>query len=299
MNLKAVTYAAYGGPDVLKLHDVPVPAPSRGQVRVRVRAAAVNPADCKIRSGAWGTTRPLPAIPGLDVAGVVDAVGPDAEFVIGDKVFGHAVGGSYAEYALASTVAIKPAELDWDSAVAIPTSGAAALRALNLLDLTAGRTLLVNGAAGSVGTFAVQLALREGITVIGTSSPTHHDSLRQLGVIPTTYGDGLIERVGALAPLGIDAALDAAGRGFWRAALKLGTPPQQIVTLVDGEAEQAGITYSTKAHHSAAQLSELAALVAVGELVLPPPRRFPLSDAAAAHEATEHGHGRGKIVINS
>ncbi len=284
---------------MLTLVDVPVPEPTGAQVRVAVRAAGVNPIDWKIRSGTMSRTATFPTIPGLEIAGVVDAVGPDAAgFAVGDEVFGWSDSGGYAEYALATTVAAKPAALDWSQAVSIPVSAETASRGLNLLDLKSVETLLIHGAAGAVGTVAVQLARQAGVTVIGTAGPGNQDGLRALGAIPTTYGDGLVERVRALAPQGIDTVLDAAGHGALPASVELrGATTDRIVTLADGAAFEMGITFSSAGERNTAILNTVGGLVAAGDVTLPPPRTFSLADAAAAQQESETGHGRGKIVL--
>src|SRR5215475_289807 len=178
-----ITYARYGGPDVLSLSRAEIPQPGPGQVRIRVRAVAVNPIDAKIRSGRMDGVFPIrfPVLPGWDVAGVVDAVG--------DEVFGVAAVGGYSEYALLDRPVPKPAALSWEAAAAVVTVGEAAFRALKHLGLTAGQTLLVLGAGGSVGTIAVQLATARGIKVIGTAADGDIGRLTGLGAIAVRYGD--------------------------------------------------------------------------------------------------------------
>lgn len=268
-------------------------------MRVAVRAAGVNPIDWKIRSGTMSRDAKFPTIPGLEIAGVVDAVGPDTHgFAVGDEVFGWSDSGGYAEYALATTVAAKPPTLEWSDAVGIPVAAETATRGLTLLNLKPGETLLIHGAGGAVGTVAVQLARRAGVTVIGTAGAGSHDALRALGAVPTTYGDGLVERVRALAPQGIDAVLDAAGHGALPASVELrGGTTDRIVTLADGAAFDMGITFSSAGDRNTDILNTVGALVAAGDVTLPAPRPFPLADAAAAHQESATGHGRGKIVL--
>ncbi|AII07103.1 NADPH:quinone reductase [Rhodococcus opacus] len=299
--MKAVSYSSYGGPEVLETHDVPVPEPTGNQVRLVIRAAGVNPIDWKLRSGSMAEVMSVqfPKIPGSEVAGVVDAVGPDATgVVVGDEVFGWSDTGGYAEYALASIVVPKPKGLSWTDAATIPVAGEAATRGLRLLKLTSGETLLVNGASGAVGTIAAQLALDSGVTVIGTASEKHHDALRELGVTPTTYGEGLAARVRELAPNGVDAVLDA-GFGGLEAAMELRGGTDRIVTLSDGAAFGLGITFSSgnAGDRNAETLRRLGALAADGKLALPPARTFPLADAADAQRAGEKGGSRGKILL--
>jgi NADPH:quinone reductase-like Zn-dependent oxidoreductase len=299
--MKAVSYSSYGGPDVLEVVDVPVPEPTGNQVRLAVRAAGVNPIDWKVRSGSMAEVMSVqfPKVPGSEVAGVVDAVGPSATgAVVGDEMFGWSDTGGYADYVLATVIVPKPHELSWTDAVTIPVAGEAADRGLRLLDLREGETLLVNGASGTVGTLAVQLARQRGVTVIGTASERHHDALRALDVVPTTYGDGLAQRVRELAPQGVDAVLDA-GVGGLPAAVELRGGTERIVTLSDGAAFELGITFSsgTSDDWSAEILRRLGSAAAAGALALPPARTFALAGAADAHRESEKGGSRGKLVL--
>ena len=203
--MKAVVIDEFGGPGVLHVADRELPEPGAGQVRVRVRAAGVNGIDGTIRSGAAQQMFPtqLPAVLGLEIAGTVDGVGPGVEgLAAGDDVLGFADGGGYAEYALATTVAPKPAELGWTEAAALPVAAETALRVLGLLEVARGDTVLIHGAAGAVGTVAVQIAVARGGAVIGTASEPNHDYLRELGATPVLYGGGLVDRVRALRRTG-------------------------------------------------------------------------------------------------
>ena len=204
--MKAVQYDEFGDPEVLHVAEVEEPHAGAGQIRVAVKGASVNAFDWKKLSGMVGGD--LPIIPGSDVAGVVDEVGEGVtDVAVGDEVFGNAVGGGAAEHALMSQYAIKPAALSWEEAAGMPVAVETSVRALDLLGVEPGQTVLVNGAAGGVGTAAVQFARARGARVIGTASASNHDFLRSLGVEPTIYGDGLVERVRELAPDGVDRAL--------------------------------------------------------------------------------------------
>ncbi|WP_158850789.1 NADP-dependent oxidoreductase [Saccharothrix deserti] len=301
--MKAVVLSRFGGPEELVLTDAERPEPGPGQVRVEVRAAGVNRFDVKVRSGIMESVfrTPLPTILGSEVAGVVDALGPDVTGVsVGDHVFGWADTGSYAEYALASTFAPKPEALSWEHAVALPTAAETADRVLDLLDVRPGETLLVHGAAGSVGTMAVQLALSAGVRVIGTAGPDNQEHVAALGATPTTYGEGLVERVRALAPEGIDAVFDVAGKGALPASIELRGGTDRIVTIADGAAGEYGVVFSsTPSKRSPERLAELADLAARGELVIAVGGTFPLADAAEAHRVSASGHGRGKLVLTA
>lgn len=322
---RAVVFRSYGGPDVLELVEVPEPTAGENEVRVRVRAAGVNPVDCKIRQGAFATAAAdhFPQTLGNEFAGIVDQVGAglagagqvggdqvDADQAdqpgtaasgvsVGDEVLGFTTAAAYAEYVVvpAAHVTRKPPALSWEVAGVLSAAGQAAYRALRTLRLAAGETLLVHAAAGGVGTMAVQLARAQGATVIGTASPHNHDYLRTLGAIPVSYGDGLVERVRAVAPGGVDAALDAVGGAAIHASLALVADPSRIVTLVDQAAAARYGIQRLSGGRSAATLAGFAGLAAAGALRVSIWRSFPLARAAEAHREVETGHVRGKVVL--
>lgn len=300
---RSVVFRAYGGPDVLELVEVPDPIAGEGEVRVRVRAAGVNPVDCKIRRGEFATAdNPgrFPQTLGNEFAGVVDQVGPGVRDVSeGDDVMGFTTATAYADYVVvpAGQITAKPPGLSWAVAGSLSAAGQAAYHALRTLRLAAGETLLVHAAAGGVGTVAVQLARHLGATVIGTASPRNHPYLRALGVIPVAYGDGLVARVRAVAPGGVDAALDAVGGEAIPASLELVADRNRIVTLVDQDAATRYGIHRLRGARSAATLARLAALAASGVLRLSIWRSFPLASAAEAHREVETGHVRGKVVL--
>ena len=298
--MKAVVIDEFGGPGVLHVADRELPDPGAGQVRVRVRAAGVNGIDGTIRAGAAQQMFPtqLPAVLGLEIAGTVDGVGPGVEgLAAGDDVLGFADGGGYAEYALATTVAPKPAELGWTEAAALPVAAETALRVLRLLEVTRGDTLLIHGAAGGVGTVAVQLAVARGAIVIGTASEANHDYLREIGATPVLYGEGLVERVRAAAPDGVDAVFDAAGRGALPDSIGLRGGTSRIVTIADPAAFGLGIPFSGEADRDAGDLAEVARQAGDGRLRVTVAETYSLEEAPAAHEAVATGHGRGKVVL--
>ncbi len=298
--MKAVVIDEFGGPGVLHVADRELPEPGAGQVRVRVRAAGVNGIDGTIRSGAAQQMFPtqLPAVLGLEIAGTVDGVGPGVEgLAAGDDVLGFADGGGYAEYALATTVAPKPAGLEWAAAAALPVAAETALRVLRLLEVTQGDTLLIHGAAGGVGTVAVQLAVARGAIVIGTASEANHDHLRELGATPVLYGEGLVDRVRAAAPDGVDAVFDAAGRGALPDSIGLRGGTSRIVTIADPAAFGLGIPFSGEASRDAGDLAEVARQASDGRLRVTVAETYSLEEAPAAHEAVATGHGRGKVVL--
>ncbi|MEU0424509.1 NADP-dependent oxidoreductase [Streptomyces canus] len=298
--MKAILFDRFGGTEVLHEADIEVPQPGPGQVRVRVRAAGLNALDGKIRSGAMQAAFPtaLPAVPGAELAGVVDALGEGVQDVrVGDEVLGWSDTGSYAEYALATTVAPKPAGLDWQHAVALPVAGETAERVLDLLGVTAGETVLMHGAAGAVGTLAVQLATARGARVIATAGPANQDYLTSLGATATLYGEGLVERVRALAPDGVDAVFDLAGKGALDDSIALRGGTERIVTIADFRAHQLGVTFSSGGQgRSAARLAELAQDAATGKLVTTV-TAYPLTEAATAQQVSDAGHGRGKLAL--
>jgi NADPH:quinone reductase-like Zn-dependent oxidoreductase len=216
--MKAVLFDRFGGPEVLKIADLPDPHAGTGQVRIAVRAAGVNPSDWKKRKGLLDEE--LPQTLGYEAAGVVDEVGEGVTAVaFGDRVFGYSVdGAAQAELAVLSHYAAIPPSLDFADAAALPAAIETAARALDQLGVEGAHTLLVNGASGSVGSAAVQLAVARGTRVIGTASPPNHEYLRSLGAAPVAYGEGLVERVGALAPGGSISRSTSPGAGCSRSS---------------------------------------------------------------------------------
>ncbi len=298
--MRAIQFTEFGGPEVLHVADLPERHPAEGQIRVRVRAVGINPIDWKVRSGMMGGE--LPKVTGQEVSGVVDALGDGVSDVsLGDEVFGPAAGGGgAAEYALVENWASIPPSLDFAGAAALPVAVETASRTLDLVQAGDGQTVLVNGAAGAVGIATVQLARERGARVIGTASPGNHDYLRSYGAEPTTYGDGLVERVRAIAPDGVDRAIDAAGGGALPALVELAGGPANVVTIADYEgAQQTGVTMtggpdSVRAWYALAQAAEL---IEAGRFSLPVAQTFALEQIAAAHALSETGHVRGKLVL--
>lgn len=322
--MEAIVYEEFGGPEVLRYEaGVAVPEPGPGEVRVKVAAVGVNPLDWKRRYGwveqFYPTT--FPAVPGLEFAGTVDAVGVDGagadgaaagagatgpdgtELRVGDEVFGWTKTGAYAQYALADIVARKPAGLSWELAASLPVAGETAARVLGLLGVRAGETLLLHGAAGAVGAVAAQLAVAAGATVIGTASERNHAFLRELGVTPVTYGEGLADRVRAAAPRGVDAVFDAAGTDNLPVSIELtGGEKSRIVTISapNDTAAEHGIVFSaggTDPSVVSRQLAEQARLVVEGRLRVDVAETLPLKEAVRAQELSEAGHVRGKLVL--
>ncbi|MEU6619594.1 NADP-dependent oxidoreductase [Streptomyces litmocidini] len=306
--MEAIVYEEFGGPEVLR-HEAGVakPEPGPGEVRVKVAAVGVNPVDWKRRRGWVEAFYPttFPAVPGLEFAGTVDALGEGVtDLAVGDEVLGWTKTGAYAEYAIAGTVAPKPAGLSWEAAASLPVAGETAQRVLDLLRVREGETLFLHGAAGVVGSVAVQLAVAAGITVIGSASESNHAYLRELGAIPVAYGDGLADRVRAAAPEGVDAVFDAAGHGVLPVAVELlgggDAAKERIVTIAATDAEEHGIVFSGVTGDPddvRRGLVSQARLAAEGALTVRLAETLPLKEAARAQEASESGHVRGKIVL--
>ncbi len=300
--MKAVQFDQNGGPEVLHVAEVEEPHAGPGQVRIAVRAVGINPVDYKIRGGMFGGPVTSPVTTALDASGVVDEVGEGVDGVaVGDEVFGQAVGGAAAEYDVLAVWASKPATLSFEEAAGLPVAVETAKRALRVVGLTPGATVLVNGAAGGVGIAAVQLALADGAgTVIGTASEGNHEYLRSLGAVPTTYGDGLVERVRELAPDGVDLAFDTAGHGVLPALVEITGDPGRVVTIASYDAADHGVHLTSGGAGEARSwdaLEQATALFEQGRFSLPVAQVFPFERAAEAHALSEGGHVRGKLVL--
>jgi NADPH:quinone reductase-like Zn-dependent oxidoreductase len=302
---------------VLRVAEVEEPHAGPGRIRVAVRASGISPGETLIRSGAMRDMVPtaLPYRTGFDAAGVVDEVGEGVTGVaIGDEVFGMAdpaERGANADFAVLAAWAPKPAAWSWEEAGGAAGAIETSTRVLDRLAVRAGRTLLVQGAAGGVGTIAVQMAAARGAAVIGTASERNHGLLRSLGAEPTTYGPGLAGRVRALAPDGVDAVFDCAG-GALPDLVAIAGDPARVVTIapdltaashgvhlshaapVDENGTALGVGADPLAVHG---LPVAVALAREGRLRVPVAAAFPLAEAAAAHELSESRHARGKIVL--
>ncbi|MDQ6420411.1 NADP-dependent oxidoreductase [Paenibacillus sp. LHD-117] len=302
--MKAAAFASYGGPEVMKVMEFPDPQAGPGQVRVRVKAAGVQHFDCAVRGGwkpAYGIEVNLPQIPGNEFAGIVDQVGEGvAGFAEGDPVLGFSILNSYAEYIVvgADQIVSKPESMSWEEAGGLTGNGQGAYIALKAIGIHQGDTVLINGAAGSLGAFAVQLAKEWGAgTIIGTASEKNHEYVRSLGAIPITYGEGVAERIRKLAPGGLDAAFDTAGGEGLRAAAELAKDRNRVCTFFAYDlVEELGLRV-VRGERSAARLAELAELHAQGKLRIHIREVFPLERADDAQRAIETRHGRGKIVL--
>lgn len=304
--MQAVVYDEFGGPERLALREVAAPTPGPGEVRIRVRRAGVNPVDWKVLSGGLRGLMPhvLPIVPGWDVAGVVDALGPDVpELEVGDEVLSYArkdwvQQGTFAELVTVRVVDVarKPAALSWDAAGALPLAGLTAERVLDAAGVSHGSTVLVHAASGGVGTLAVQLARLRGARVIGTASPSGHDRLRALGAEPVAYGDGLVDAVRALAPEGVDAVVDLVG-GVMEQTLAVLAEGGQHASIADHAAGEHGGRW-VWVRPDGPRLEALAQRVADGELDVEIAGSFPLADVAGAFEQSMSGTTRGKLVIH-
>lgn len=307
--MRAAFYTEYGDVDVLQVGELPDPVPGPDDLVVRVAAAGVNPVDWKIRAGYLDALFPagFPIVPGWDLAGTVEAVGPAVtSYAVGDRVLGyarkdHVQHGTTAELVRVAErhVAPLPEGVELTTAAAIPLAGLTALQAIEAVGVRDGDTVLVNAAAGGVGAFAVQLARLRGARVVGTASEGNHEYLRSIGAEPVTYGDGLADRVRALldgAP--VTAALDfVGGEEAVAVSFELVEDASRVVTVTDGAPVlQRGGRY-VFVRPDSAQLATLAGLVADGSVVVEVSRTFALDEVGAAHELSATGHGRGKVVV--
>jgi NADPH:quinone reductase-like Zn-dependent oxidoreductase len=303
--MRAVRFHEYGGIEVLRVEQVPRPVPGPGQVLVEVRAAGIQPGEVMIREGArhkrWPAT--FPSGQGSDLAGVVVGLGPEARgFAPGDEVLGftHARAG-HAQFAAVDDVNLvaRPEGLAWDVAGSLYVAGTSAYATVFAVDPGPGETVVVSGAAGGVGSLAVQLARRRGATVIGLASERNHDWLRAHGIVPVTYGPGALERVRRASGGCVDAFIDAFGEGYVEMAVRLGVRPGRINTIRDWQAAArfGARTYGEGSAACAVVLGELARLAARGELDVPIARVYPLEQVQDAFRDLEGGHAQGKIVL--
>jgi NADPH:quinone reductase-like Zn-dependent oxidoreductase len=300
---KAVRFDRYGGVDVLKVVDVPRPVPGPGQVLVRVKAAGINPGEAKIREGLldarWPAT--FPSGQGSDLAGIVTETGPGVTgFAAGDEVIGFTDNrASQAEFALAGAENLtrKPASVPWEVAGALFVAGVTAWAAVRAVTPTDADTVVVAGAAGGVGSLAVQLARQAG-TTIGLASEANHAWLRSHGVIPVSYGNGVEDRIRQAAGT-VDAFIDTVGGDYVQIALDLGVDPSRIDTIANFEAvEKFGVKGDGNAAGASAEvLAELAGLIAAGELEVPIAATYPLDQVRDAYRRLAQGHLLGKIVL--
>jgi NADPH:quinone reductase-like Zn-dependent oxidoreductase len=297
----ALQFTEYGGPEVLTLGEAPEPHAGPGQVRIVVRAASVNPADWKFVSGMYAQGKPLEetGYPGYDAAGVVDEVGEGVTGVaVGDDVFGSGR-HTQAEYAVLDAWAHKPASVDWAVAAATGVVAETAERVLRLLGVTSGSTLFIDGGAGGVGSATAQIAKARGATVIASASEARQDYLREIGVIPVVYGEGMVDRVRALDAGKIDAVLDAVGKSPIEDLISLAPEPSQVVSIANyAGAGAAGARFSGGSEDSQPMkaLANAAELLEQSKLVIKI-QTFPFDRAVEAYQISLDGHPRAKLVL--
>ena len=304
--MKAIVYHTLGAPEVLKYEDAPRPSPRPGELLVRVRAAGVNPVDAKVRAGDFGSGGQMPAIPGYDLAGVVEESGPGAaRFKKGDEVFAYLNlrrGGAYAQYAIVKEdeVAAKPAKTSFEEAAAVPLAALTAWQALvETAKLEAGQTVLIHGGSGGVGSFAIQIARARGAKVIATASTRNQETLKQLGADqPIDYTTTKFEE----AAKNVDVVLDTvAGETLARsyAVLKKGGIVVSILEPPNKEElskrEIRGQVILVRP--DSGMLAEIGKLIDAGKIKPVVSQVLPLAEAAKAHQQIETGHTRGKIVL--
>lgn len=302
---RAVRFDTYGGLEVLKVIGVDRPTAGPGQVVVRVKAAGINPGEAMIRKGAfaerWPTT--FPSGQGSDFAGVVSEIGEGVASVrVGDDVIGFTDNrASQAEFVVADAgnLTLRPANVPWEQAGALFVAGTTAYAAVRSVALRTGNIVVVSGAAGGVGSIAVQLARNEGAQVIGLASEANHKWLSDHGVIPITYGPGVEDRIRTASNGKVDAFIDTFGGGYVELALSLGIPPNRIDTIIDfAAAAKHGVkTEGSAEAANAGVLGELAALMAAGHLEIPIAKIFPLEKVRDAYQELEQRHTQGKIVL--
>ncbi len=299
--MRALLYNSYGGPEVLEVGEAPEPHAGPGQVRISVRAASVNPIDWKIRSGMMAGGQPVadpPGYLGFDASGVVDEIGEGVSGVaVGDEVFGLGR-NTQAEYALLNSWAPKAAQLDWTVAAAAATAGETTERVLRLLGVQPGNTLFIDGAAGGVGAVAAQVAVALGIRVIGSAGQDNQDYLREIGVTPVLYGQGLVNRVRAVPGDPVTAVIDVAGKSPIGDLVTLVPDPGQVVSIANFDAPSAGarVTGGGADSQPTKALAETAQMLEQNRLVIKV-QTFPLDRAVEAHHTSEAGHVRGKLVL--
>jgi NADPH:quinone reductase-like Zn-dependent oxidoreductase len=302
---KAVRYDSYGGLDVLYVAEVPRPVPGPGQALIEVKAAGINPGEGKIRNGdlrdRWPST--FPSGQGSDLAGVVvePATGV-AGFSVGDEVIGWVdTRSSQAEFVVvdAANLTRRPSEVSWEEAGGLFVVGTTAYAAVRAVAPTADDTVVVSGAAGGVGSLAVQLARLAGARVIGLASAINHEWLADHGVTGIAYGDGVADRIRAAADGKVDAFIDTIGAGYVELALSLGVAPERIDTVADFAAvAKYGVKGDGNAAGASADvLAELAGLLDTDQLELTIAATYPLADVRSAYAELERGHTRGKIVL--
>ena len=310
--MRTVHFYAYGGPEQLVMEQVPRPEPQVGEVLVRVHAAGVNPIDWKIRKGFFKDVRPvpLPFTPGSELAGTVEALGPgETRFEIGQAVYGRGAKGAYADYAVvpAGSLAHKPRNISFDQAASVPVGANTAWMALfSLADLQAGQQVLVHGAAGGVGNYAVQLARWKGARVIGTASFNNLEFVRALGAeIVIDYNTTPFEQVAHDVDVVVDPIGGQTQDRSWSLIksggmlVAIGHPPAEDMAAQHGvRTASTVLDQRIPPRISTEPLQEISGLIESGLLLPQVGKVFPLQEAAQAQVLSETGHGRGRIVLH-
>lgn len=296
---KVYVFTDFGGPENQQLSDRPAPEPGPGQLAVQVRAAGVNPADGKIRSGALGTDLTLPAPMGLEVAGVVTAVGAEVEaFAVGDEVLGPVVPGygGFAEDTLlnAADAVAKPEEISFTDAATIPVAAATAYDGTHQIELEPGQSLLILGAGGGVGLMAAQIGRVHEFTVIGIASQSKREVVEETGASFVPSGDGAAERVRELAPDGVDLILDLVGGNALREIAGLAEPGRIISAADPHTATELG---GSALERTSDAMEKIAGVIEYNLVDPHVSALYPLEHAGDALAAVETGHATGKIVI--
>jgi NADPH:quinone reductase-like Zn-dependent oxidoreductase len=299
----AIVLTAYGPPDVLMWTRVPMPEPSEKQIRIKVRVSGVSSTDLKIRRGDLKTVFPLPqpAVLGFETAGVVDAIGSKvSDAAIGAEVAALLAGlGGCGEYALAATWTPKPPQVTWNDAGALPASVEAAVGVLRQLRVAEGETLLILGAGGSVGIIATQLAIRQGLKVIGAVGSQDEALIEQLGATPVHYGNNLFSNVRKVTDK-VDATFDAGGKGGLQDAIRITCDADRVITLADEHAAEFGVKLSVPTPDRAPDGVEIGMkLLASGQLHLRSQQSMPMSQAAEAHRLLEEGQIHHKLLLTT
>lgn len=296
---KRIEFAEYGGPEVLRWSEEHLAEPGHGQIRVRNELIGVNPIDWKMTAGHFGKALTLPGVPGWASTGTIDAIGEGVDkFSVGDAVIAGARGGSYRELLTvdARLVVHRPPTVSPEQAAGLPSSGVAGYSLIHHLGITDADTLLVHGAAGSVGSAAAQIAIGRGARVIGTASPENHDYLRSIGAIPIDYENDLVEAVKAAGF--ITASADAVGgQDSVKATTELLPSASRAVTAWGDEfSHAAGIPW---VEHPEDELERTVELAATGELIVRIAKTLPLADAATAFALSMTAHTPGKILLRA
>jgi NADPH:quinone reductase-like Zn-dependent oxidoreductase len=302
---RAVRLDKYGGLEVLQVVEVQRPTPGPGKVLVRVKAAGINPGEASIRKGLFAERWPwkFPSGQGSDLAGVVEEVGPGVSNVaVGDEVIGFTnERASQAEFVVVESgnLVPRPKNVSWEQAGSLFVAGTTAYAAVRSVALSPGDTVVVSGAAGGVGSIAVQLARNAGAKVIGLAGDANHKWLSDHGVIPVNYGDGVEDRIRTASGGEVDAFIDTFGGGYVELALKLGVAKNRIDTIIDfAAAAKYGV--KTEGNFEAANadvLAQLTGLMAAGRLEIPIAKVYPLAQVRDAYQELEQRHTRGKIVL--